>query len=173
MDSGNMKYVKYYLAAGLIFTAVLGTLSHFFYDWSGQNPLIALLSPVSESTWEHMKLVFFPILFWSLLVPHQVRKAQPALRPALLAGGLAGTWSIPVLFYTYSGILGRNIAFIDIAIFYIAVLVSFGLAWKLHASAKVEDTGLFIGVLAVFMILAFCLFTFSPPRIGLFAPPEP
>ena len=62
MDSENMKYAKLYFAAGLIFSAVLGTLSHFFYKWSGQNPVIALVSPVNESTWEHMKLVFFPIL---------------------------------------------------------------------------------------------------------------
>ena len=171
MDGGNMKYVKYYLAAGLIFTAVLGTLSHFFYGWSGQNPLIALFSPVSESTWEHMKLVFFPLLFWSLLAPPRARKALPALRPALLAGGLAGTWSIPVLFYTYSGILGRNIAFIDIAIFYIAVLISFGLARKLCTSARMEDAGSVIGILTIIMVLAFFLFTFSAPRGGLFAVP--
>lgn len=171
MDGGNMKYVKYYLAAGLIFTAVLGTLSHFFYGWSGQNPLIALFSPVSESTWEHMKLVFFPLLFWSLFAPSKVTDALPALRSALLAGGLAGTWSIPVLFYTYSGILGRNIAFIDIAIFYIAVLISFGLARKLCTSARMEDAGSVIGILTIIMVLAFFLFTFSAPRGGLFAVP--
>lgn len=171
MDSRNMKYVKYYFAAGLVFTAVLGTLSHFFYDWSGQSPLIALFSPVSESTWEHMKLLFFPILSWSLLAPSRALKALPALRSALLAGGLAGTWSIPVLFYTYSGILGRNIAFIDIAIFYIAVLISFGLAWKLRASARMEEVRFSIDTLLIIMVLAFFLFTFSPPQIGLFAEP--
>lgn len=171
MDGGNMKYVKYYLAAGLIFTAVLGTLSHFFYDWSGQNSFIALFSPVNESTWEHMKLIFFPFLLWSLSAPSKVLNALPTLRTALLAGGLAGSWSIPVLFYTYSGILGRNIAFIDIAIFYIAVLISFGLARKLCTSARMEDAGFFIGFLTVIMALAFFLFTFSPPQIGLFAEP--
>ena len=118
-----------------------------------------------------MKLVFFPLLFWSLFAPSKVTDALPALRSALLAGGLAGTWSIPVLFYTYSGILGRNIAFIDIAIFYIAVLISFGLARKLCTSARMEDAGSVIGILTIIMVLAFFLFTFSAPRGGLFAVP--
>lgn len=171
MDSGNRKYIQYYLGAGLVFTAVLGTLSHFFYDWSGQNPVVALFSPVNESTWEHMKLVFFPVLVWSLFLPSGIRENFPSLRSALLTGGLVGTWSVPVLFYTYSGILGKNITFIDIAIFYIAVLISFSTAWKLHGSAGIEKMRLFIGVLSVLMIAAFFLFTFSPPYIGLFAEP--
>ena len=125
MDIKNMKYEKVYLTAGLVFSAVLGTLSHFFYEWSGQNPVVALFSPVNESTWEHMKLVFFQILVWSLLLPAGIRKDFPAMRGALLAGGLLGTWLVPVLFYTYSGILGRDLALIDIGIFYAAVLAAF------------------------------------------------
>ena len=59
-----------------------------------------------------------PVLVWSLLLPAGIRKDFPAMRCALLAGGLLGTWLVPVLFYTYSGILGRNLALIDIGIFY-------------------------------------------------------
>ena len=171
MDSENMKYVKIYLAAGLIFSAVLGTLAHFFYEWSGQEPAIALFSPVNESTWEHMKLVFFPILLWSLFLPAKLRECAPALRCALLAGGLAGTWLVPVVFYTYSGILGRSITFIDIAIFYIAILAAFGTAWELRDPGRTSKLCPFICFLTAVMLLAFFLFTFAPPDIGLFAEP--
>ena len=47
------------LAAGIIFTLATGTLLHFTYEWSGENPFVALYSPVSESVWEHLKLLFF------------------------------------------------------------------------------------------------------------------
>lgn len=167
----NSRNIKYYLTAGLIFTSVLGTLSHFFYGWSGHNPGIALFSPVNESTWEHMKLIFFPVIAWSLFLPSVIRKSAPSLRWALLAGGLLGTWSVPVLFYTYSGILGKNIPFIDILIFYIAVLISFGAAWRLRESAGIKSTQLFISLLSILMGLAFFLFTFFPPHLGLFAIP--
>ena len=171
MDNENMKSLKIYFAAGVIFSAVLGTLSHFFYEWSGQNPVVALFSPVNESTWEHMKLVFFPILVWSLLLPAGIRKEFPAMQCAILIGGLLGTWLVPVLFYTYSGILGRNLALIDIGIFYTAVLAAFWTARKLRDSERVEKACPFILFISAVMLLAFFLFTFAPPDIGLFAEP--
>ena len=48
---------------GLVFTlAVLGgTALHFLYDvWP--NPLTAVLAPVNESVWEHLKLLYWPFL---------------------------------------------------------------------------------------------------------------
>ena len=171
MDNENMKSLKIYFAAGVIFSAVLGTLSHFFYEWSGQNPVVALFSPVNESTWEHMKLVFFPILVWSLLLPAGIRKEFPAMQCAILIGGLLGTWLVPLFFYTYSGILGRNIAFIDISIFYICVLAAFCLARKLQASDQTSKLCPFICLFTLVMLFAFFLFTFAPLDIGLFAEP--
>ena len=112
-----MKNIRSWLIAGFIFTAVFGTFSHFFYGWSNENPLIGLISPVNESTWEHMKLVFSPVLLWSLLLPPHLSDESPSLRPALLFGGLLGTFAVPVLFYTYSGVLGRNVTWVDILIF--------------------------------------------------------
>ena len=78
-----MDRAKLYFIGGLLFTAVLGILSHFFYDWSGRTPLAALISPVNESIWEHMKLLFFPALLWSLFTPRSLRKDLPSLRPSL------------------------------------------------------------------------------------------
>ena len=46
--------------AGFIFTAVLGVLLHFLYDWTNESLVVALFSAVNESTFEHMKLLFFP-----------------------------------------------------------------------------------------------------------------
>lgn len=170
-----MRNIRIYLLTGFVFAAVLGTLSHFFYDWSGENPVVALVSPVNESTWEHMKLVFFPILIWSFFLPANLSETHPALRPALLLGGIAGTLLVPVLFYTYSGVLGRNIAWIDIAIFFIAVAAAFGCAWLLRDSPAMPDrehkkrTAIYI--LTILLVILFFLFTFMPPDIGLFAEP--
>ena len=44
-------------AAGFLFTAAVGALLHFTYDWSGGTVLAAAFSAVNESTWEHMKLL--------------------------------------------------------------------------------------------------------------------
>ena len=54
--------IKYLHWAGFLFVAAAGSLLHFLYEYSGQNPLAACISPVNESTWEHLKLLFFPYL---------------------------------------------------------------------------------------------------------------
>lgn len=50
-----------------IFISILGVLLHFTYEWSGDNPAIGLFSAVNESTWEHLKLIFFPMLLLTMI----------------------------------------------------------------------------------------------------------
>ena len=45
---------------------VAGTLLHFVYEWFGGN-VWAVIGAVNESTWEHLKLLFFPV---GILVAH-------------------------------------------------------------------------------------------------------
>lgn len=166
-----MSKIKLYLVAGFLFTSILGTLSHFFYDWSGQNAVIALISPVNESTWEHMKLLFFPALLWSFFIPLPLREEYPSLRPALLLGTLLGTLCIPVLFYTYSGILGRTYTAVDIAIFFISTAVAFFIAGMLKNCPGIQKWRKTVSFLILLSTIAFFVFTFLPPDIGLFAEP--
>lgn len=49
-----------------LFISILGTLLHFTYEWSQNNAIVGLFSAVNESTWEHLKLLFFPMLFLTL-----------------------------------------------------------------------------------------------------------
>ena len=56
-----MNRLKRYTLAGIFFVSVIGTLSHFLYQLSGNSFLVGLFAPVGESTWEHIKLLFFPM----------------------------------------------------------------------------------------------------------------
>lgn len=96
-----MKRLKLYLILGFLFTAVLGTIWHFLYDWTGRGAIAALFFPVNESTWEHMKLIFFPMLLCTFFLAARFKEEYPCLPGALQAGNLLGTLSIPVTFYTY------------------------------------------------------------------------
>ena len=53
-----------FFAAGALFTLILGTVGHFFYEWSGENKIVGIFFPVNESTWEHMKLTLFPTMLY-------------------------------------------------------------------------------------------------------------
>ena len=163
-----MKNIRSWLIAGFIFTAVFGTFSHFFYGWSNENPLIGLISPVNESTWEHMKLIFFPMLLFSLFASTRLKEAAPSLAGALILGNLLGTLSIPILFYTYTGITGQNFFIADLTVFFTAVLTAWGAAWKLRDSAKVFRCRILLRSLAVLMCLLFFIFTFRVPGLPLF-----
>lgn len=54
--------LKIFTAVSFILTAALGTACHFAFDFFGESRLIAPFVPVNESTWEHLKLLFFPFL---------------------------------------------------------------------------------------------------------------
>ena len=162
---------------GYFAVTVLGTILHFVYEWSGTNMLVGLFSAVNESTWEHMKLAFYPMLIFSVIFMALYYR-QPSRREALPAGctaanlaesTLLATWLIPVMFYTYSGILGFNVAFIDIAIFFISVLLGFIHLWKLQNNDGCGCYGFL--VIAMVQLIAFFVFTNNPPALGLFIPP--
>ena len=57
------KYVDRQDLPFFLLVIFLGCINHFVYDWSHGLALAALFCPVSESTWEHLKLLFFPFLF--------------------------------------------------------------------------------------------------------------
>lgn len=44
---------------------ILGVVLHFTFEWSNNNILVGTFSPVNESIWEHLKLLFFPM--WILV----------------------------------------------------------------------------------------------------------
>ena len=46
---------------------ILGSLSHFLYEFSGKRIIFALFCPVNEYVWEHLKLLFFPFLLITIL----------------------------------------------------------------------------------------------------------
>ena len=165
-----MALSKKYLIIGTVFVLLTGSLAHFVYGWSGQNFFTGFFVPINESTWEHMKLIFFPMLLYMLATGTE----QPC---AMLWGTLAGTWLIPVLFYTYTGVLGKNVFVLDLAIFFLCVLAGFWVAGRLSVMSSKEEHSLcksphgiwIAGILTVLMILGFFLFTYFPPYLGLFS----
>ena len=167
-----MKGLKLYMLTGIIFVSVLGTLLHFAYEFSGNNILVGLFAPVNESIWEHTKLIFFPMLIYSLYLNKKIRTEYPCTGSAMIAGSLLGIAMIITLFYTYSGIIGFNVAFADIAIVYISVIIAFYSVYKLTTSCKTEQIKVFLQILLIVIICLFFILTFLPPDIPLFMNPE-
>lgn len=127
----NKRYKKI-TGLGILWTLVLGTLSHFFYQWSHENMLVGLFSPVNESVWEHLKLLFFPALTYMFIERKVMGKAMPGLLGKNLLGLFAGLLVMPLLFYGYTAFSGKSILWVDIGIFGVCVLLTFLLPYKLR-----------------------------------------
>lgn len=166
-----MNKLKCYTVIGAIFVLITGTLSHFLYEWTNYNYIIGLFTPVNESTWEHMKLIFFPMLLYSLFMILKLKNNYKCLVSSLSSGILLGTFLIPVIFYTYSGILGFNIFILDLLTFAVSVIAAFYAAYRLTLSCNMQRYTILLWGLIIVITICFLLFTYYPPNIGLFAIP--
>lgn len=153
-----------------IFASILGLLFHFAFEWSNSNLLVAAFSNVNESTWEHLKLAFFPMLLTTIIGYFYIGKNLPNFLCSKTIGIIATMTFITVFFYTYTGILGTNFAFINIASFFVAVLLGEYIAYKLLLAKSPCNNKLVIGILVI-LLCSFVIFTYFTPQIGLFRDP--
>lgn len=158
--------------AGFFVCLGLGVLLHFVYEWSGCHPAAALIAPVNESLWEHGKLYTVPVLLWStveaLTVRGAVRRLIPA-KTAALYGMISGTFGA---YYLYTGVLGRNVDWVNIALYVIVLAGGFLLSgWLLRQPRTVEWCIPAIFLLTLLVALQLNL-TGNPPRWELFRDPS-
>ncbi len=166
-----MNQLKRYVIIGAVFVLIAGTCSHFLYGWTNNNFIIGAISPVNESTWEHMKLVFFPMLVYSFFIIVKLKGAYPYITSSMLYGTLLGTLLIPFIFYTYTGILGYNIFIFDFLTFVLSVIIAFYVVYKLALRGKKQNDTILLLILTVLFVLCFVSFTYYTPNIALFTDP--
>ena len=206
IECDNKKFYKRYIVTGFLFVGILGTLFHFVYGWCRQARLIGLFVPVNESTWEHMKLLFIPMLIYIAIYFQYVKKKVGCkyvsdknsmkifykdskisvnvkneknneickIIYTGLLGNIVGTWSIPFLFYGYKGILGFEVAWIDISTFFIAVFIAFGLQYHILINSHKKQTmncGKILLIVNLIQFIAFVLLTYHPLGFGIFVSP--
>ena len=152
-------------------TAAGGTLLHFLYDLLGGAAWIAPLSGVNESTWEHMKLLFWPMFLFAI-VQQRFYGDKRDFWCIKLRGMLTGLTLIPILFYTYNGVIGKSPDWINITIFFLSAAVAYLYEARLFYNKRLicpHPAGAFS--LLCIIALLFILFTFRTPTIGLFRDP--
>ena len=157
--------------AGFSVTSFLGTLLHFLYDWLGGALWITPFSGVNESTWEHMKLLFWPMLIFAVIQSFFFRE-RVDFWCVKLRGILLGLTLIPVIFYTYNGVIGKSPDWINIAIFFVSAAVVYiyeAMRFK-KTPIPCKNSKIAVGVVVIITLL-FTIFTFFPPEIGIFKDP--
>lgn len=151
-------------------TALGGTILHFLYGWLGDAVWIAPFSAVNESTWEHMKILFWPMLIYAMIEGFFFRDKEN-FWCVKARGILLGISLIPVLFYTYNGVIGKSPDWINIVIFFVtAAVVYLYETVQFSHDMPCKHRGLAIAALST-LVLIFTVFTFLTPEIGIFRDP--
>lgn len=132
---------------------------HFLWQ-ALPNPLFALISPVNESVWEHLKLLYWPMLAAALVL------ARGPRRIAVWAGFFPAIVLQPVfLLALYYGLraLGVQGLAVDLTLYVLTMAGGFLLAARLSRSGPARRlTG--ASLLAVMLYgAALVLFTFGGP----------
>ena len=157
---------------GFAVTALSGTLLHFLYDWLGKTTWITPFSGVNESTWEHMKILFFPMLFFAILQGAFFSKECKGFWKVKCIGIVLGVALIPTLFYTYNGAFGRSPDWLNVLFFFISAGVAYFAEYMLFSRTQGCDEFTFLPIFIIFLTtLGFVVFTFYPPNIPLFQDP--
>lgn len=160
MEKSTKKLILYYLIA-----AVAGVALHFLFQWF-PNPLLALVSPVRESVWEHVKLLYFPLLGAALLLN---RGGKGMGRAPWLLSTVAVCVMLLAVGYLYHITLRGESLYVDLALYFVLLAVGFLLPRVLWLLCEWPGTDKAAVLLAALLGALIVWFTFFPPMTALFA----
>ena len=165
------KEINLWPLMGFALTSISGTLLHFLYDWLGNSPYVAAFSGVNESTWEHMKLLFWPMFIFAIAQSIFFRDNKN-FWCITLRGILLGLFLIQTIFYLYNGIIGKSPDWLNITIFFVSAALAYLYQAKLFKSDSLSCRSQKRAFLTLLIIAAlFVVFTFKPPHIAIFKDP--
>jgi hypothetical protein len=170
--TGMKRKILLWELIGIVAIFLLSSLFHFGFAWSGNNPALAFVFATNESTWEHMK-----IFFWATLLFGLVEFAIGIRAPNFIAAkGLAVflvPFLIPLLFYGYLAILGKDSLLMDLLIGLLAVAAGQGVSLALLRKQPLPKSFAWFGFLfGLSLIVLFVVFSYVPPHNFLFQDPR-
>lgn len=156
--------------AVIIICLFFGSLLHFTYQWSGENLIVASFSAVNESVWEHLKLVFYPMLLMAIIEYFVVKKIANNYIEAKTIGIFSSISFIVVSFFTYTGIIGTNFLLIDILIFIISIVLGEWISYKLmkRKNESTKQSKILASIIIIFLLICFITCTYYTPEVNFF-----
>ncbi len=151
-----------------IVASLLGSAMHFLYDFF-PSFFTALISPINESPWEHLKLLYFPTLLAAFYLTRSA-KCKCCLWSAFFLASLAMPLFLLATYYTLVH-FGLDSTAVDIGLFFVTMFLGFYLAYRLRESEKLASIGGYLLMLLILYGAALVLFTFAAPDLPVFRSP--
>ncbi|MEX1376544.1 MAG: DUF6512 family protein [Eubacteriales bacterium] len=168
MKSENKKLLTWQIA-GVFAVFTLAAIWHFVYAQVPYKAL-AVIFPVNESPWEHVKLFFFPAVILYLVQYIFVGKEYKNFAFAHALALLIMPAVMFAMFYGYRLILGIEEKLLyDIIITFIAIALGSFLAYRITISQKEHGKKIYAVMIGVAALLAAQgVLTFFQPEAPLF-----
>lgn len=143
---------------------------HFFYDVF-PNFFTSILSPVNESIFEHMKMVFNSFILWSFFYCLFLRRKE-IIRylfsfsiSAIICIGIFLTFYIPFI------LLYKEVMLVTFILLFLSILLSQIACYYILFYTKIKyQSVITFSILIVFYIM-FYIFTYYPPKLEFFKDP--
>jgi len=129
------KKIFYWYIGGVFFTLFLGSFLHFIYELSGFLKPVAIMGAVNESTWEHLKIGFWPAFIFAVIEYFRYGRKNKNFYFAKAINLLTIPIFITVLFYGYTLFMSHNL-FLDIFIFVLSIVIAYFFSYKIMVSQK-------------------------------------
>lgn len=166
MKNERLAFFLAFLAA-----ALGGSALHFLYA-AVPHPLTALISPVNESVWEHLKLLYYPTLAAAFMLSRRTRDKN-RLWSGFFAAILAMPAALLGVYYALGGGFGVGGLWLDIGLYVLTMAGGFAMALALFRSGRAARWGGVLLMLVIFYGAFLVVFSFAAPKLPIFMPPEP
>ena len=152
---------RWFLA--FLLTALAGSALHFAYDLC-PSPLVGLFCPVSESVWEHLKLLYAPFLVCGFVLNRKAADTQAAW-----SGTLAALLAMPAfllgVYYTLESGFSFTAGWLNITLYVLTLALGFRLSAKLCRTGQLSWLCGVLVIAAGLYGAALILFTMAPRKI--------
>ena len=164
----KVKKLKLFSVLGVILTVILGAISHFIYEWSGNNGVAGLLFATNESLWEHIKLALFPMFLIFLVGGFLFCKKVNNYFLAVFCALSVTILFIVFAFMGYTVYARKSILPFDIAIFIIGIALGYFTAYEIFFTPRHKVLNI-LSIFGILIILAlFLTCTYHAPKFFIF-----
>ncbi len=174
-SDASLGFVRVYHSIGILVIILSAIPLHFTYEWSGETFLVGLFTPINESIWEHLKLVFWPTLLWWIIGFAVFRRNRNLSWrrwfQAMSVSIIFGIIFIIFWFYSWSGAFGVEAEWVNLSSL---VSVLFGQLLAMHVYRVTKERWIYLApALVIIFILAFLsgYFTYFTPDLPIFVVP--
>ena len=156
-----------------VWVTLAGSAFHFSFELSEFWTPLALVSSANESTWEHLKMYFWPGLIYALVQYTYTRDIANNYWLAKLSSLIMTPIGIVISFYGYLAITlplyGKGFFELDLMTMVVGLTLGSITAYKIMISPKLDKPSKNTVIAGYLTLVAmFSTFTYYPPKIFLF-----